>query len=285
MADETRTVIIDVEVETRDFDKEIGEVNSALVENNKQISELKKNYSENATEIARLEASNRSLSKAKSQLIKESQTEANSLDALRLKLAKLTAERNATNTSTAEGAARFEELQVSIKNTSDAISGFEQQGGDFRRNVGNYPELLDKATGGFLTLFRTLLANPIGIIISALAGLVAIFAKTQTGAEFFRKAGALLNTTMAKLKDVVEFLGAALISAFENPKQAITDLIDVIQNGVVKYFTEFIPNAIKTTLNGFLLLGKAIKQVFSGDFEQAQQTALDLLISFILASD
>ena len=94
MADETRTILIDVEVEDQDFDKSIGEVNAQLKENQQTIKELSKDYAGNATEISKLEAQNRKLGKTKQGLIKQSQTEANSLDALRLKLASLTKERN-----------------------------------------------------------------------------------------------------------------------------------------------------------------------------------------------
>ena len=76
MADETRTVIIDVEVEDKDFDQEIGNVNTALKENRALIKELSKDYKGNAKEIAKLEAENRDLSKSKQSLAKESKAEA-----------------------------------------------------------------------------------------------------------------------------------------------------------------------------------------------------------------
>lgn len=278
MADEERTILIDVEVSDTNADEEVGRLNDELEKNKTLIRELKKDYSQNSTEIAKLESKNKQLAGSKRDLIKQSQTEANSLNALRLKLASLTKERNNTNTSTKEGATRFKELQKEIAATSEEVKGFEEEGGDFRRSVGEYPSLLGGATTGFKKLFTVLLTNPIGLIVTALVGLVAIFKRSQTGIELFRKAGAFLNTVLGKLTDIVEALGIRLIAAFEDPQQALDDLVDNIREGVIRYFTEFIPNAIQTTLDGFALLGKAVKQVFTGDFGGAAESAREGII-------
>lgn len=285
---EERTVIIDVDLDAKDFDQEIGEVNTQLKKNREEIKELSKDYETNATEIAKLEQTNKKLSASKRELTKQSDIENNSLNALRIQLAEQTKERNNLNVATDEGAARFEELQTSIKGLNDQISGFEQAGGDFRRNVGNYPNLLKDAVGGINVfgtslgnLFKTIVANPIGILIAALTSLVAVFAKSQTGIEFFRTASAALNTGLAKLADVVELLGAKMIKAFEDPKQTIIDLKDAIVDNVISYFTEFIPNAINKTLEGFGLLGDAVSKLFEGDFSGALDTATDASVKLL----
>ena len=209
MATEERQIIINVEVEDKDFDQSIGEVNKQLKANREEIKALSKDYEANATQIAKLEAENRDLTQSKRQLIKESKTEANSLEGLRLKLAQQTKERNELNTSTEEGAARFAELQGSIAGLNEEISGFEEAGGDFRRNVGNYPSLADNAAAGIKRLWTTLIANPLIAVVAAFAGLVKIFSESQAGAEFFRKTSAALNTTLGFLSDLVEELGVS----------------------------------------------------------------------------
>ena len=196
MADETRTVIIDVEVEDKDFDKEIGNVNTALKQNRELIKELSKDYKGNAKEIAKLEAENRDLSKSKQSLIKESKAASGSLDALRLKLAQQTKERNGLNTSTAEGSARFKELQGSIAGLNQEISGFEEAGGDFRRNVGNYPDLLgaaDSATGGFISQLTGLI-NPMTAIVGGIGLLAASYLSTGRGTRDLARAQDRLST-------------------------------------------------------------------------------------------
>lgn len=201
MADEERTILIDVEVENKDFDKEIGNVNKELQENQRLIKELKKDYSENSAEIARLEAKNRDLSNSKRQLIKESQTEINSLNALRLKLANLTKERNNTNTSTKEGATRFKELQKEIKGTSDEIKGFEEEGGDFRRSIGDYVSET-KIFGVSLTDLTNSLTSVLGAIAAITAGAVALFkayASSARGTNDLARASDRLDSILNNL--------------------------------------------------------------------------------------
>lgn len=274
MADEERTIIIDVEVEDKDFDKEIGEVNNAIKNNRAEIKELSKDYKNNATEIAKLEAENRDLAQSKRTLIKESKTEKGSLNELRLELAKQTKERNELNKSSDEGAARFAELQKSIAGLNEEISGFEEEGGDFRRNVGNYPSLAGNASGAIKGLWTTLLANPLILIVTALAGLVKVFSETQAGAEFFRKTGAALSASLGLLKDIVEFLGVELIKLFENPKQALKDFANLIKENIINRFeglVELIPQ-----------LAKAINLLFKLEFAEAGKVALDAVAKVTL---
>ncbi len=274
MADEQRTVIIDVEVEQKDFDKEIGEVNSKLKENREEIKELSKDYDANATSIAKLEAENRDLAKSKGQLIKESNTEKGSLNALRLELVKQVKERNELNKSTEEGSARFDELQDSIGDLNEEISGFEEAGGDFRRNVGNYPSLADNASGAIKGLWTTLLANPLIALVAGLAGLVKLFSESQAGAEFFQKAGAALSQTLGFLRDIVEDLGVFLIDIFSDPEQAIKDLRDLI--------VENITNRIVGLLELIPALGEAFSLALKFQFAEAAEVATDAVAKVVL---
>lgn len=282
MADETKTVLIDVEVEDNSFDEKIGKVNTELKKNREEIKELNKDYANNAKEIAKLENKNRDLSATKRELIKDSKAEAGSLNDLRRQLANQVKERNNLNRSTEEGAKKFDEMNKSILALNEEISGFEEAGGDFRRNVGDYPRLLGEAAGGtkiFGTslndVFNIIKANPIILLISTLAGLVKVFSETQKGAEFFQKTTAALNAALGVMKDIVEATGVALIGAFSNPKETLDNLVTTIKEGVLKYFTEFIPNAINQVIDGFGLLASAAKQLFEGDFEAALETATE----------
>lgn len=276
MADESRTVIIDIEVEDNSIDKKIGDVNTQLKENRQQIKELNKDYRNNAKEIAALERENKDLSASKRELIKDSAAEAGSLNDLRRQLVAQVKERNNLNKTTVEGSKRFDELQLSIAGLNEEISGFEEAGGDFRRNVGNYPELLGQAAGGIRIfgtslsdVFNLIKANPVILLVSALAGLVKIFSESQAGAEFFRKTAAALNTGLGLLKDIVENTGVALIEAFSRPQETLDELVSNIKEGIVYYFSEFIPNAISKVIEGFGLLGKAAGLVFKGEFSEA----------------
>ncbi len=205
MADETKTIIIDVEVPEKDFEKEIGKVNAAIRENKEEIKELSKDYENNATAISKLEAENRDLSKSKQQLIKESKTEANSLNALRLKVANLTKERNNLDTSTKEGAKRFKELNKEILANTNQIKEAEEAGGDFRRSVGNYTEAIEEAAlntpiFGFtlegIGAQLTKLINPLTAAIGLIGAIGAAYISTGRGSRDLARATDRLGTAM-----------------------------------------------------------------------------------------
>ena len=191
MADETREILIDVEIESKDFDKEISKVNKELEDNRKVIKELKKDYSENGEEISRLERKNKELASSKRELIKESQTEANSLNALRLRLANLTKERNNLDLAVEGNAERFQKLQKEIKETRDEVKGFEEAGGDFRRNVGNYKESVSEAIaetdvfGVSLGSVGDVLTSTTGLIGAAVGVLGGLFKSLYFVSGFF----------------------------------------------------------------------------------------------------
>jgi hypothetical protein len=228
MADE-RQIIIDVEVQDQDFDKAIGDINTQLKENQEQIKELNKDYKANATEIAKLEAKNRELSTSKRDLIKQSETEGNSLNALRLKLANLTKERNNLNLSNKESAARFEELQKAILETSTEIKGFEEAGGDFRRNVGNYTASIKEAVGNtevFGISFNGLkekalsFVNPITAVTAGVGALVGLYLSSAAGARDLASAQDKLQASITRISNGLASLvgadgkGGGLLSAF-----------------------------------------------------------------------
>lgn len=202
MADENREILIDIELDNKDFDKEIASVNKELKDNRKNIKELSKDYENNGEEIAKLERKNKDLSASKRDLIKQSNTESNSLNALRLRLANLTKERNNLDLSLEGNAERFAELQNEIKGTSDEIKGFEQAGGDFRRNVGNYKESVSEAIGetqvfgtsvGDLGKVFTSATGLIGATVAVLGGLFKAYTSSARGAEDLQRATDKLN--------------------------------------------------------------------------------------------
>jgi len=260
MADETKTVIIDIEVETKDFAQEIGKVNEKIRDNREEIKELSKDYDLNIKEIAELELANKDLSKSKQDLTKQSKLESNSLNALRAELAKQVKERNTLNTSSKEGAARFLQLQKSIKGLNDEISGFEQAGGDFRRNVGNYPQLLKEAAGQ-TKIFGISLnqgAEAFSNIASAAGGSTKSVGLASKAMRVFKIA--LASTGIGAL---VVALGS-MVTYLQRTQEGQEKLNKVLaQAGAV----------VDVILDRIAMLGKAISLVFEGEFTKAAETA------------
>lgn len=257
MAEEQRQILIDVELENRDFEQELGNVNKQLKANRDTIKELSKDYQNNAKEIAKLELANKDLSAQKREIIKDQKTEANSLNALRRQLAKLTAERNNLDTSLEGNAQKFQELQDEILQTTTKIKGFEQAGGDFRRNVGNYTGSLEdaiSASGGFggeiVGIKERLisLANPITGVVAALGTLFTAYAKTGRGSAD------LLRAT-DRLSSAFNQLGQASANAFGN--NFIDNIIRTLQSrflGLASLINSDIQVAINEQLREFELI-------------------------------
>jgi len=216
MADEEKTIIIDIEV--TDIDQEIGDLNTVLKKNREEIKELSKDYDKNAKSIAKLERENKDLSASKRELIKDSEAEQGSLNKLRRQLVAQVKERNNLNKSTVEGAKRFAELQKSIKQLSSEISGFEEDAGDFRRNVGNYPELLSEATAGtnvfgvsigglIATLSKAI--NPFTAMVGVVGALGAAYLSTGRGSKDLARAQDRLSLAFSTVgNSIADLLGS-----------------------------------------------------------------------------
>ena len=127
---------------------------------------------------------------------------------------------------------------------------------------------------GFKALKISIAATGIGILVIALTGLVTLWGKSQSGAEFFRKTTAALGTTFGLLIDGAEDLTFWLVEVFsKKPLDSLKKLTDSIKDGIVYYFSEFIPNAITKVIDGFGLLGKSAKLIFEGEFAKAADVA------------
>ena len=290
MADEQ--IIIEVVVDNSAARKNIEAQTSDIVALDNEIKSLQKTqkdlsksnkqngseYKANAELIALNRAELAKANTSRRESIKTIGNVSNSLNAQKAALAANKREIGDVNTATKEGRKRFNELTKEISSQTARLKTAEEAQGTFTRSVGNYSgELKDAAAGTSVfgvslgSVFKLIKGNPIILLVSALAGLVAAFAKTQSGMEFFRKAGAALDVTFGLLSDSVEALGVFLIDAFTNPQQVLDDLVDNIKNGIVFYFTEFIPNAIQKVIDGFGLLGKAAKLIFEGEFAEAAE--------------
>jgi len=96
------------------------------------------------------------------------------------------------------------------------------------------------ANASALGVFRVALAaTGIGAVVLALTALYTYFTKTDEGAV--KLAGIMkgLEIVFNKVTQAVASMGEYLIGAFENPKQAMTDLSDFIVNNLINRFKAF----------------------------------------------
>lgn len=158
----------------------------------------------------------------------------------------------------------------------------------------NPVENLDKATGGLIGKMKLFLANPIGIVLTALVGVFALVNKainsTEDGAASFNAVMAALGQVFTNLitfiSDLVQplfewladFLSKDLGGAFE----AMGGYVDAAKLG----FEAFL-NVIKlmlTPLRSLIALAQAAALAVKGDFEGAKQVMVDFKDSVVDAA-
>jgi hypothetical protein len=102
--------------------------------------------------------------------------------------------------------------------------------------------------------------GPIGIaiavVVGAIGGLLAAFGRTQEGADQLRKVTALLEIGFDRLVGFLQVLGKALFDAFSNPKQAIIDIGNAIQQNIT--------NRIQAVGEGFRALADVVTNTAAG---------------------
>lgn len=104
----------------------------------------------------------------------------------------------------------LQRLQAQYVKNNEKLKQFDATLGNHQRNVGNYKDGLNDVAGsleglpgpigGAVTSFKTLStvlkANPIGLVIAAVAGLIAMLTKLQPVTDFINKSFAVLTSTL-----------------------------------------------------------------------------------------
>jgi len=210
-----------------------------------------------------------------SEVAEKSNTE--SLKKVQAQSTLLRKEREKLNFETEEGRQRLEEINEQLDKNNQYIAENSDKHKQNKLNVGNYTESINKANIGskiFGNSLKGLASNPftlvLVVLVAALKGLFDAFTKTQRGSDMLNKGMASLGAIFEYFQGILVDVADYLIEAFENPQDAISDLGNFLKDNLIN------------RLEGLLLLlprlGKAIKQVFSGDFAEAGRTATDALM-------
>ena len=122
-----------------------------------------------------------------------------------------------------------------------------------------------------------MMATGIGLVIVLLASLRAAFTRSEEGQNKFAKMMSVIGSVTGNLLDLLADLGESIISVFENPQQAIKDFAGLIKDNITTRFEgllNLIPN-----------LGKAVEQLFKGNFKEAGKIAADSVGQVVLGVD
>ena len=116
---------------------------------------------------------------------------------------------------------------------------------------------------GFVTLKGAIISSGIGLLVIGIAAVVQAFKSSEEGQNKFAKIMGVIGSVVGNVTDVLSKLGMKIL---ENPMGVLEDAArNVLLR--LKGLLMFLPS-----------LGKAITQVFSGDFEEAAITASDAIL-------
>jgi hypothetical protein len=129
------------------------------------------------------------------------------------------------------------------------------------------------AKGMFGSIKAGLISTGIGAFLVLIGSLVAYFKSTKDGAEKLERAMAGFGAVVSVITDRLSTFGEVIVSAFENPQQAVKDLWEAIKTNIV--------NRVEGLFDVFGALGDTIKAAFSLDWEGVKAGAADFTESMI----
>ena len=182
-----------------------------------------------------------------------------------------------------------------LNNLEKSIDGVNKEVQDTSKSTQAMSGTLDKATGGAVSKFAAfkgaitsvttgfkslkvaIIGTGIGALLIAVTALGQAFTRSEEGQNKFAKILGVIGSVTGNLLDLLADLGENIISVFENPKQSITDFANLIKDNIVTRFEgllNLIPN-----------LGKAVEQLFKGNFKEAGKIAADSVGKVVLGVD
>src|SRR3989304_36670 len=195
MADEKKSIIIDLKFDVSDFTQSAAKLNKEIATINKQQAELKKQgqegsiqYQKNSEALRENRKELAEVNKTISNLTTANKANAGSNEQLKAQLSVMTLEYNKLSESERNNSARGKELFAQINQVTSSLKGNEEAVGNNRRSVGDYGKALEGTKfGGFISGIKAtgaaFLANPIGLIITAIVAALALLYKSFTRTE------------------------------------------------------------------------------------------------------
>ena len=157
------------------------------------------------------------------------------------------------------------EVTNTSKSLDGATSSLDSFSGGAVTKFSKFKGAVGSLSTGFKSLKVAIIGTGIGALLISILAVKAAFTSSEEGQNKFAKIMGVIGSVTGNLIDILANLGEGIISVFENPKQAIIDLKNLI--------VENITNRITSLIDTFGFLGSAIKKVFSGDFSGAMDDA------------
>ena len=169
------------------------------------------------------------------------------------------------------------EVKETSKSTQSMNTTLDQVTGGAVTKFNKFKGAIGSVTTGFKSLRVAIIATGIGALLIAVTALGQAFTRSEEGQNKFAKILGVIGSVTGNLLDLLADLGENIISVFENPKQSIKDFANLIKDNIV--------NRFEGLLNLIPNLGKAVEQLFKGNFKEAGKIAADSVGKVVLGVD
>ena len=151
------------------------------------------------------------------------------------------------------------------KDAGNAASEFKIMGVSLNGVKRGFAGAAVTAKGMFGSIKAGLISTGIGAFVVLVGSLIAYFKSTKDGAEKLERAMAGFGAVVSVITDRLSSFGKVIVSAFEDPQQAIADLWEAIKTNLL--------NRVQGIIDAFGYLGKTIQSALSFDWDEMKENA------------
>ena len=159
------------------------------------------------------------------------------------------------------------------KDAGNAASEFRVMGVSLNGVKAGFASAAVTAKGMFGSIKAGLISTGIGAFLVLIGSLFSYFTKTKKGAEMLERALAGVGAVVNVITDYFSSFGETVVSAFENPKQAIADLWEAIKTNLL--------NRVQGMIDAFGFVGKAVESALDFDWDAMKENAAGFTESMV----
>ena len=158
----------------------------------------------------------------------------------------------------------LDNVDKSTEQASDSVDDLDRKASKSGKGFSKMGNLAKKAFSG---IKAGIAATGIGLFLTAIAGLVDMFSKTDAGAKVFAATSATIGVAFDKISSLVGSLREPIEKIFSDPKQAIIDFGEAVKTNII--------NRFEGILNFIPSIASAVSELFKGNFKEAGKIAFD----------
>ena len=186
----------------------------------------------------------------------------------------------------------YMKVKVDTKEAEKNVDDLNEGINETKTGVGDVANAADSMTGGFVSKFKGVIASVkkgigafkslkvaiaatgLGALVIAIGAVITAFKSSEEGQNKFAKLMGIIGAVTGNFVDLIADLGEKIISAFENPKEAMSSFANLLQENIINRFEGLVKLVPR--------LGEAIGLLFQGKFGEAGKVAADAVGQVIL---